>query len=135
MRKILFMLAVVTVAGCAGPKIEWGHPTNGKQQFYADSAACEAVGGQAYPYHVMSQQEFWWGPLASDENNPRRDVEMRCMMGKGYRAFLIRRTEENLSAPDGISQKDKFETRSKCEDAADRNDVKFVECMKEAGWR
>lgn len=54
--------------GCA---TIWNHPTKGQTEFYADSSACEAQGGQATggndPYGIIRQRVYG-----------------NCMRGKGW---------------------------------------------------
>ena len=70
-RKLGAWLAALSVVGCA---TTWEHPFKSEQEWYQDSAECEAMAGQA------AQGTTGWASVYV--RNSTRD---NCLRGRGWR--------------------------------------------------
>lgn len=87
MKTSLLLLIVVVCAGCAGRV--WTNPSKGQQEFYEDSARCEAMANSAGNGQIMkgdnSFASGWNEGSAIGSTISRNRIFKNCMMGAGWR--------------------------------------------------
>lgn len=83
------LLAAVAAAawGCAKPQV-WGHSSKTSQDFYRESAQCQAMAGRGHAPQVASNRDpvlqgYNQGAAMASAQN-QKTIYSHCMMGNGW---------------------------------------------------